>query len=126
MILRVGFLLAILVAVTMGCFNSVHTMAAVEKFVGKVVSSDGQPLANLRVILQPTQDGYEIELEVNERGEFQGEGIPGKYIYYFAHSSRTKAKFPATIPSEYLEPKMEHLVLVAPAQEVICEVNLHN
>lgn len=47
---------------------------------------DGKPLANVLVILQPTEHGYEIELEANAEGRFSGEGIPGKYIYYFAKS----------------------------------------
>jgi hypothetical protein len=105
-----------------GCGPTIRSVGTVEKFQGQALNSDGKPLANILVILQPTQRGYEIELEANSEGKFSGEGIPGEYVYYFAESKRSKAKLPKGLPSSFLEPKMEHLVSVQPNADVVCKV----
>ena len=107
---------------SVGCGPAIRSMGSVEKFQGQTLNIDGTPLPNVLVILQPIERGYEIELEVNAEGKFSGEGIPGKYIYYFAESKRGKAKLPKGLPSNFLEPKMEHLVSVEPNGDVVCKI----
>lgn len=120
LIRRTSFGLMLLALV--GCGPSIRSAGVVEKFQGQAIASDGKPLANVLVILQPTEAGFEIELEANAEGKFSGEGIPGKYIYYFAESKRGKAKLPKGLPSSFLEPKMEHLVSVQSEAEIVCKV----
>jgi hypothetical protein len=105
-----------------GCIASSGTVGAFEQFRGQALNRDGTPLTNVLVVLQPTERGYEIELETDGEGRFAGEGVPGEYIYYFADSKRGKTKLPKGFPSSYLEPKLEHLVRVQPNADVICKV----
>lgn len=105
-----------------GCNASSGTVGAFEQFRGQAINQDGTPLTNVLVVFQPTERGYEIELETDGEGRFAGEGVPGEYIYYFADSKRGKTKLPRGFPSPYLEPKLEHLVRVQPNADVICKV----
>ena len=114
---------ALLILATAGCAPLIRSAGTVEKFQGQALNTDGKPLANVLVILQPTERGYEIELEANEEGKFAGEGIPGKYIYYFAESKRGKIKLPKGLPSHFLEPNIEHLVSVQPNTDIVCRVD---
>ncbi|MDX1929565.1 MAG: carboxypeptidase-like regulatory domain-containing protein [Pirellulaceae bacterium] len=105
-----------------GCIASNGTVGAFEQFRGQALNQDGAPLANVIVVFQPTERGYEIELETDGEGRFEGEGVPGEYIYYFADSKLSKTKLPKGFPGPYLEPKLEHLVRVQPNADVICRV----
>jgi len=105
-----------------GCGPAVFPAGSVVKFEGQTQNPDGAPLPNVLVILQPIERGYEIELEADAQGKFAGEGISGKYIYYFAESKRGNAKLPKGLPSQFLEPKMENLVSVQSDVEVVCKI----
>lgn len=108
---------------TAGCGPSIRSVGTFEKFQGQAINVDGKPLSNVLVILQPTERGYEIELEVDSDGKFSGEGIPGKYIFYFAESKSGKHKLPkGFLPSNYLEPKLEHVISVQAKEEITCKV----
>ncbi|MEQ1831172.1 MAG: hypothetical protein ABL921_34820, partial [Pirellula sp.] len=112
------YLVVLLILPTMfGCGNSVESVGEVKKVTGKAVAQDGSALGNVLVVLQPTENGYVTELEANKNGEFEGEAIPGKYVFYFAASKKVKSQIPNTVPTQYQTPKMEHLVDVGPSQE---------
>ncbi len=105
-----------------GCGPSSGNMGNYERFRGQALGSDGTPLAHVLVILQPTERGYEIELETDAEGRFSGEGIPGEYIYYFADSKRSTAKHVKELPARFLEPKLEHLVRVGAGADIVCKI----
>ena len=128
---RLSLLALIQCCLITGCNQQPRTLGTYEKFQGKVFSFidenengiwdaddlDPEPVPNVTVILQPTEDGYEMEFQADANGEFIGEGIPGKYIYYFRRRRGGGAK---PLPAGYLEPNMEHLVEILPNAEIEC------
>ncbi len=103
-----------------GCGASVHSAGEVEKIHGKVVTADGKPIPNVLLVLQPTESGYVTELEVDKEGEFTGEAISGKYVFYLNPSKVSKKPLPKTIPASFSEPKMENRIDVKHGQEIVC------
>ena len=101
-----------------GCSNTPRQMASYVDFRGKAVDDSGSPLGNVRLMLQPTEDGYEIELKTDTDGSFQGEGVPGEYIYYFLDSKG----LPDSVPADFLEPNLSHLVEVQADSEIVCGI----
>ncbi len=90
-------LLTLLVVLATGCGPSIQSVGTVEKIQGKVIGADGAPIGNVLVVLQPTENGYVTEMEADAKGMFSGELIPGKYVYYFAPSKKSKAAMPKNI-----------------------------
>ncbi|AMV34070.1 hypothetical protein VN12_18210 [Pirellula sp. SH-Sr6A] len=115
------FLLILVIGLIVGCGPSIQSVGTVEKVQGRVIGADGAPIGNMLVILQPTENGYVTEMEVDAKGVFEGELIPGKYVYYFIPSKKSKAAMPKTISAPFTEPKMEHLVEVKAGTEIICK-----
>ena len=120
--IKEGYLLLIFViALIVGCGASIQSVGTVEKVQGKVIGGDGAPIGNVLVVLQPTENGYVTEMEADAKGAFEGELIPGKYVYYFAPSKKSKAAMPKTISAPFTEPKMEHMVEVKAGAEIVCK-----
>ena len=105
-----------------GCEPHGRSLPPYESFAGRALTVDGKALTDVVVVLQPISKGYEIEMEVDAEGRFSGEGVPGKYVYYFRPSGRNKKGFPGPIPPEYQEPKIEHLIELGAVDEVVCQL----
>lgn len=99
----------LIIAFIIGCGQNIKNIGAIKEIHGKITSSN-MPIGNIIIVFHPIENGYVTEIEVNEQGLFAGELIPGKYIYYFINSKKTKTKISKKIDIKYMEPKMENLI----------------
>ncbi len=83
---------------------------------GKVVSSDGKPVGEVVVNLQPLENGYLKAVDVDKQGAFKVETHPGKYAYFF---SPAKGKAVPAQAASLTEANMERTVTVASGQELV-------
>lgn len=105
-----------------GCDSSTKSLGSVVKFTGHAALGSGEPIRNAIVILQPIEQGYEIELEIDDSGLFEGEGLPGRYVYYFVDSKQQKTSLPKSFPIEYRDPRKEHVITLEANQHIVCVV----
>ncbi len=120
---NVSILFILLLSSLTGCGPSVTQVSDPQKFQGKAVGTGNTPIANALVVLQPMEQGFVTECETNAQGEFEADLVPGKYVYYFAASKKTKSPVPKSISASYLEPKAEHVVTIAPGSDILCKVD---
>lgn len=100
-------------ATCVGCSDGVEMLAASAAFEGKLTTADGAPVGNVLLSLQPLEAGHPVLLEVDEQGNFKGEGVPGEYAYFVAKSAKKGAAAEAAlkkVPAEFLEANMTRKV----------------
>jgi hypothetical protein len=103
----------LLLSVLAGCQPAIAPMEAPVAFTGKLIAADGNPQGNVLLTFQPMENGHPGSMEVNSQGEFQGELIPGKFIYYVEPSKVAKAADALKkVPPAFQSPAMEHQVSV--------------
>ncbi len=112
-----------LLTILIGCSSAGQTLGKMERFEGQALQADGSPLENVLIVLQPLGPGYDVEMETNADGKFEGEAVPGRYVYYFADSKKGNSKLPKSFPEEYRDPRMEHVVTVAANQSIVCKAD---
>lgn len=83
---------------------------------GRVVDSDGKPIGNVSLTLQPLESGYQKSVDLKADGTFTVEAHPGKYAYYFGPKSGSKSP-PANL-SKFLEANMDRTVALAPGSSL--------
>lgn len=111
-----------LVILLVGCSSTTRELSEVVSFSGQAIFASGQPVSNSLVVLQPIEQGYEIEMETDSSGRFRGDGVPGKYVYYFTDSKVHKSLLPRDFPIEYRDPRREHVVTLEANQQMVCKV----
>jgi hypothetical protein len=47
------------------------------------VTMRGASVGDVMLVLQPTERGYQTNLQLATDGSFAGQAVPGKYMYYF-------------------------------------------
>jgi hypothetical protein len=84
------------------------------------VTMGGQPVADVYLVLQPMEKGYQTNLKLGPDGSFTGQAVPGKYMYYFhpmdSKSPGEQSKLNAAynrIPDAYRSPNLERSVSVS-------------
>src|SRR5262245_29709212 len=86
---------------------------------GQVSFSDGRPVSNLKLSLQPLDQGHPIALDLGADGRFSGNLIPGRYAYCIttpdAKTPTERQKYEAAlraIPEKYRTASKGHMVKV--------------
>lgn len=100
-------------ATCIGCSDSAELLAASSAFTGKLTAADGTPVGNVLLNLQPLEAGHPVLLEVDEQGNFKGEGVPGEYAYFVAKSAKKGGAAEAAlkkVPAQFLEANLDRKV----------------
>ena len=88
---------------------------------GVVQSADGQPIANVQLVLQPMGAGFTSGGLTGADGSFTAKGIPGDYLFFFqpsesaksaADQSKTKVAL-AAIPEKYKSANVENKITLS-------------
>ncbi|RPH83838.1 MAG: hypothetical protein EHM77_01190 [Planctomycetaceae bacterium] len=109
------------IAACIGCSDSPQPLGASSAFSGKLTTADGAPVGNVLLNLQPLESGHPVLLEVDEQGNFKGEGVPGEYAYFVAKSASKGASAEAAlkkVPAEFLEANMTRKVKLGESSEL--------
>jgi len=86
------------------------------KVSGQILGSDGKPVGDVTLNLQPIENGYARTVDVSSTGSFSVETEPGKYAYFF--SAKAKAKSTPPQVADYLQASLDRTVTVAAGQEL--------
>ncbi len=113
-------LVLLVIVAASGCSSSVAMKGEPALVTGKVAKSDGKPVGNVLLTLQPLEDGHLTPLEVGGDGCFQGELVPGKYAFYVGKSSKSKASVHSLrqVSSKFFEPDMSRTVVVSSGSDL--------
>lgn len=107
----------IVCAITVGCGGvSAPPVDKPASVKGRVVASDGKPIGNVALNLQPLESGYAKVVELQSDGTFTVETQPGKYAYFFGPKAGSKST-PSSV-SKYLEANMDRTVTVTSGGEL--------
>jgi hypothetical protein len=120
MMMRIVTLLAALLLIC-GCGTKIEQIGAASQFTGKLTGPDGAAVGNVLLTLQPLEAGHPVLMEVDAKGEFKGEGIPGEYAYFVGKSSKGGASGDATLkklPQAALEANMTRKVKLGESPQV--------
>lgn len=103
---RTTLLGAMLVLVLVGCHAPVEIIPDPVEVSGKVVYTDGKPVKNVTLELQPTGVGLPTTMKVGPDGSAKGKLVPGQYVYFFSAPKGATAL--ASIPTKYHAANKEH------------------
>lgn len=113
-----SLLLATLVC---GCNSAPEQLDAPISVQGVVQSADGTAIGDVQLTLQPMENGHMVTADVDSKGQFTAEIVPGKYAYSIGPAG--KRSVPKGVDAKYLEPSMEHTVQVASGQPIEVKLN---
>ena len=122
MMFRSMLMVAFVVAVTTLCgCSGPGTNAESVDMKGVVQSADGQPIANVQLVLQPMGAGFTSGGLTGADGSFTAKGIPGDYMFFFqpsesaksaADQSKSKGAL-AAIPEKYKSANVENKITLS-------------
>ena len=96
-----------------GCGSNATLMGEKKESSGKV-SMNGKPVADVKVVLQPTGDGADAYGVTDKTGAFKTSATPGKYAWYLTgkDSSKASESFLKSVPEAFKTGSLDRTVQV--------------
>lgn len=105
--------LAIALCCAAGCASDPPSRIEPVDFKGVAKLSNGKVITDANLLLQPTSsDALPATLKLGPKGEFNGNSVPHKYIYFFESEKKSAL---AGIPPSFLKPDAANTVEIPSA-----------
>lgn len=95
-----------------GCSSKPQLLSEPVSVKGKVTLNDGSPLKGASITLQPMEAGHPMTFKVSKEGEFEGNLVPGKYMFFIPDSPESNAM--KNLDPKVRTPAVERFVQVQP------------
>lgn len=114
MLMRCGLILALVLPLA-SCTTKVQMMTSEVPVQGKLTLANGSALGDVVVQIQPLEVGHGKKFKVDAEGNFKGETVPGKYVYYIVPIDDEKAQQDSNyqqVPEAFRDSDMNRTIVI--------------